>query len=603
MLPIRITRRMGTRHHATSYPSAPLARRSAWTTFADVVGAGVTRARTTVARTVGAALALATLLACGDSANGPVDPPPPAQVRAVRVTPEAPSALVGTSVQLTAVPVDAQGNALDRPVTWRSLDPQAATVNATGEAQAVAAGEATIVATSGTVSGTARFRVTRRTVAAVTLSAAELTLDPAQSQQLVATVTDATGAVLTDRAVAWSTSNPQVATVASDGRVVSVAEGVAVIAATVEGLRAQLTVTVRPVPVARVVLSATHADLEPGDEVVITARTEAADGTVLTGRQIFWGSSEPHVVAPLANGRLRAQMTGAVTITVGSEGKSAQLTVTVHPRPSHRLAFDRVSASGNEIFVQEYDGSLTRLNAGNVSRHPSVSPDGQRVVFAVTQRELTSGELLHDLFVVDRTGLNIRHLTQMAGVETEPVWSPDGAKIAFAGTETTGAALDIFVINVDGTGLTNLTADLAFTYEHAPAWSPDGQMLAFASLNLLGHSHLYTMRADGTGRVMLTSAAAESADHPTWSPDGSKLAFARWYPGSGSDVVIMERQGRTETRLAVPGDQADPVWSPDGAHVAFTTRVGDVEHVGTMRVDGTAVRVRMPGRHPAWLPR
>lgn len=560
--------------------------------------------RTTRRLMLGAAVALGTLTACGETpTGGPVDPPPPAQVRAIRVTPEAPTALVGTTVQLTAVPVDGQGNVLDRPVSWRSLTPEVATVNATGEAQAVAAGEATLVATSGTVSGNVRFRVSRRAVAAVTLSAAELTLDPAQSQQLVATVTDATGAVLADRAVAWSSSNPRVATVAQDGRVVSVAEGVAVIAATVDGVRAQLTVTVRPVPVARVVLSATHADLEPGDEVVITARTEAADGTVLTGRQVFWGSSEPHVVAPLANGRLRAQSTGAVTITVGSEGKSAQLTVTVHPRPSFRLAFDRVSASGNELFMQEYDGSLTRLNAGNVSRHPSVSPDGQRFVFAVTQRNLTTGELMHDLFVVDRTGLNIRHLTQMAGVETEPVWSPDGTTIAFAGSETTGGALDIFVINADGTGLTNLTADMPFTYEHAPAWSPDGQMLAFTSLNLFGHSHIHTMNADGTGRVMLTSASVESADHPTWSPDGSRLAFARSYPGAGRDIVIMERQGRTQTRLAVPGDQDDPVWSPDGAHFAFTTRVGDEEHVGTMRADGTAVRVRMRGRHPAWLPR
>jgi uncharacterized protein YjdB len=589
MLPILSTRRIGLSRLMVERPAAPTAR--PWAPLA-------------FAKAMIAALAAAALVACGDGGQtGPIEPPPPAQVRTIRVTPDAPTALVGTSVQLTATPLDAQGNVLDRPVTWRSLTPAVATVDATGQALAIAAGEATLVATSGTVTGTARLTVTRQQVAAVILSATELVLDPAQSQQLLVTVTDASGAVLTDRPVTWSTSNPQVATVAPDGRVVSVAEGVAVIAATVEGVRVQLTVTVRPVPVARVVLSATHADLEPGDDVVIVARTEAADGTVLTGRQVFWGSSDPYVVAPQANGRLRAQSTGTVTITVSSEGKSTQMTVRVHPRPTRLLTFDRVSATGNEIFVQEYDGTFTRLNAGNVSRHPSVSPNGLRFVFAVTQRDLTTNEILYDLFAVDRTGLNIRHLTKMAGVETEPVWSPDGSKIAFSGSETANGPFDIYVINVDGTGLTNLTADMSFSYEYAPAWSPDGQMLAFTSLDQFGHSHIYTMRADGTGRERLTSGAVESADHPTWSPDGSRVAFGRSYAGTGVDVVIMTRQGRVETRLAVPGDQADPVWSPDGEHFAFTTRSGAEEHVGTMRADGTVVRLRTLGRHPAWLPR
>ncbi|HEX4936995.1 MAG TPA: Ig-like domain-containing protein [Gemmatimonadaceae bacterium] len=587
MLPTRTSGRMGTRRDAKAPHPAINSRRSAAVAFAKAMFAAV---------------AAAALVACGESEKGgAVTPPPPAQVHAVRVTPEAPSALVGASVQLTATPVDAQGNPLERPVTWQSLAPQVATVDATGRALAVGAGEATIVATSGTVSGNVRLTVTRPAVAAVALSAIELTLDPAQSHQLVATVKDATGSELTDRVVAWSSSNPQVATVDPIGRVVGVAEGVAVIAAMSEGVRAQLTVTVRPVPVARVVLSATHADLEPGEDVQIVARPEAADGSALTGRQLFWGSSNPAVVEPQGNGRLRAHMTGAVTITVSSEGKSTQMTVTVHPRPSRPLTFDRVSASGNEIFVQQYDGALARLNAGNVSRHPSASPDGQRFVFAVTQRDLTTNQLIHDLFVVDRNGMNIRHLTKMAGVETEPVWSPDGTKIAFSGSEGAGAALDIFVINVDGTGLTNLTADMPFSYEHAPAWSPDGTMLAFASLNIFGHSHIYTMNADGSGRTMLTSATGESAAHPTWSPDGSQVAFARSYAGTGVDIVIMTRQGRVETRLAVAGDQGEPVWSPNGEHFAFTTRAGDDEYVGTMRVDGAAVRLRTKGRNPAWL--
>jgi len=589
MLPIQAFRRMGERRASTLASPVAGPSRSQVSSFTRALLAG---------------LAAMVLVACGTTGDGgAVTPPPPAQVHAVRVTPEAPTALVGDAVQLTATPVDSRGNTLDREVTWHSLAPQVATIDASGRAVGVAEGHATLVATSGSVSGNVQFTVQRRTVAALVLSTTEVILDPAQSHQVVAIVKDATGIELADRVVTWSSNDPQVATVDPTGRVASVAEGVTVIEATSEGVRAQLTVTVRPIPIARIVLSASHADMEPGDDVLIAARAEAADGSLLTGRLIYWGSSNPFVVKVEANGRLRAQMTGEVIVTVSSEGKEAQLTVKVHPRPANPLVFDRVSASGNEIFVQEYDGSFTRLNAGNVSRHASASPDGQRFVFSVTQRDFATNEMIHDLFMVDRNGMNIRHLTKMAGEEIEPVWSPDGSKIAFAASSTVGAPLDVFVVNIDGSGATNLTPDMTFSYERSPSWSLDGQMIAFASQDMFGYSHIYTMNADGSGRSRLTSVPNETASHPTWSPDGSKVAFYRWYQGTGADVVIMTRAGRAETRLAVAGDQIDPVWSPDGQHFAFTMRMGDDDHVGSMRVDGSAVRLRAKGRNPAWVSR
>jgi Tol biopolymer transport system component len=407
------------------------------------------------------------------------------------------------------------------------------------------------------------------------------------------------------RTTSWSSVRPEIALVDANGVLTAVAEGTTTITASVDGIPGQVQVTVRSLvrAVDRVVVNAADLDLEPGDAVLLTARAEAADGTPLTGRMFMWGSSAPHIVAAEPNGRLRAQSTGAAVITVASEGKQAQFTVTVHAPPANPLAFDRVSASGNELFVRAHDGSLTRLNAGNVSRHPSFSPDGQRVVFAVSQRDLTTNTILHDLFIVDRNGMNPRHLTRMGGIETDPVWSPDGARIAFVGSgEVVGTAHDIYVVNVDGSGVTNLTPNTPMSLETQPAWSPDGGMIAYTSWTVLGTATVHTMRADGSGDMIVSPQPTWSATHPTWSPDGRRIAWAQSFGAAGMDVVILDRATGAFTRLERPGEQVDPVWSPDGRHFAVAGREGETSFVYTMQVDGRVLRRRGEGRHPAWVP-
>jgi Tol biopolymer transport system component len=298
---------------------------------------------------------------------------------------------------------------------------------------------------------------------------------------------------------------------------------------------------------------------------------------------------------------------GDAIITATSEGKRAQAAVSVAAGPEFGLMYDRVSASGDEIFYTDLrSGEQTRLNAGNVSSHPSPSPDGSRFVFAVAQRDLTTGQLMHDLFMVDRSGMNMRHLTSMAGVETEPVWSPDGTRIAFAGSQTIGGGQDSYVMNADGTGVVNVTPDTPLSWESSPAWSPDGRYIAFTSLEPIGGSHVWTRRADGSGDAARVAGATGTNDsHPTWSPDGATLAFSRMFAGGESDIMTIPFNGAIVTRIAVPGEQLEPAWSPDGRFLAFTGRVNGVSQIFTMRADGSGVRVRTSegGRNAAWVRR
>ena len=95
------------------------------------------------------------------SATLTVTAPPPAPVASVSVTPASASVQVGGTQQYAAVARDANGNVLTgRTVTWASNSLGVATVSGTGLATAVAAGSATITATSGGISGSASITVT-----------------------------------------------------------------------------------------------------------------------------------------------------------------------------------------------------------------------------------------------------------------------------------------------------------------------------------------------------------------------------------------------------------------------------------------------------------
>ena len=95
--------------------------------------------------------------------------------------------------------------------------------------------------------------------------------------------------------------------------------------------------------------------------------------------------------------------------------------------------------------------------------------------------------------------------------DDDPVWSPDGTKIAFS-RRTNGDNRDIFVMNGDGTGVVQLTTFLGDDTD--PSWSPDGTMLAFVS-DRDGNYEIYVMLSDGGGKSRITAHAAADGE-PGW---------------------------------------------------------------------------------------
>ncbi|MEW5931019.1 MAG: Ig-like domain-containing protein [Gemmatimonadota bacterium] len=261
--------------------------------------------------------------------------PPPAPVASVSVTPPTAEVQTGGTVQLTATPRDAAGNPLSgRTVTWTSSNTGVATVDANGRVTAVAPGTATITATSEGKSGTSTITVVApppAPVATVAVTPSSGTLDPGGTLQLTTTLRDASGNVLTGRAVTWTSSNTAVATVDASGRVTAVGPGTATITATSEGKSGTATVTVRTPPpaVATVTVSPGSAKIEEGETVQLRATARDAAGNVLTGRTVTWSTSNPEVATVSATGLVRGVKKGRVTITATVEGKTGTAQVEV----------------------------------------------------------------------------------------------------------------------------------------------------------------------------------------------------------------------------------------------------------------------------------
>ena len=208
------------------------------------------------------------------------------------------------------------------------------------------------------------------------------------------------------------------------------------------------------------------------------------------------------------------------------------------------------------------------------------------------------------IYVVNPDGTRERRLT-WAGDNMHPEWSPNGRRIAFATVRHPIPRARIHVMNADGTGQRELTAQDDFW----PSWSPDGRRIAFATLRHAAdsppsarqNSEIYVTSRDGSGQLRLTFHEARDTS-PAWSSRG-KIAFVSRRDGN-DEIYVMNADGRSLRRLTTYGgtDWA-PAWSPDGRRIAFV-RNGDIY---VMDADGSRVRNLTRTRRaresgPAWSP-
>jgi len=256
-------------------------------------------------------------------------------VGSVQVAPSSVSIPAGQGTTLTATVTDANGQVVtNRPVSWGTSDSRIATVSQAGVVTGVAAGTATISATSGSATGTSTITVTSAPIQSVSVSPNPLSVAQGQTGTLTATVVDATGATVQNPSVTWSSRNPSVASVdPSTGVVTGVAVGNTTIDASSGGKTGSSNVTVTAPPIASITISPSSSNATAGQVVTLTATVLDVNGNAVTGSTVTWTSSDVQVASPKSTGKLTADVTTAkagpatITATIGSVSGTATITV------------------------------------------------------------------------------------------------------------------------------------------------------------------------------------------------------------------------------------------------------------------------------------
>ena len=152
-----------------------------------------------------------------------------------------------------------------------------------------------------------------------------------------------------------------------------------------------------------------------------------------------------------------------------------------------------------------------------------------------------------------------RELTKHSAIETEPVLSPDGKKLAYV-SDRTGQP-QVYLMDLSSKKVTRISRKGG--YNTSPAWSPDSSMVAFTSQKRGSKSTIYRVRIDDNlGTQTRVSPENISSESPSWSPDGSMVAF-QGFQGVWKIFYVLSSGGPAE-RLTNSSKwivETGPTWS------------------------------------------
>jgi Tol biopolymer transport system component len=245
------------------------------------------------------------------------------------------------------------------------------------------------------------------------------------------------------------------------------------------------------------------------------------------------------------------------------------------------------------------------------------------------------------LYTMRADGSSQALLTTQTGAGDGVHVSPDGTRLLLTIDSTVSnpggppfSLLNVAVMNLDGSGLTQLTQSAAgfpvptgFVNTEADAsggasaaWSPDGKKIVFTAARDGYQPSLFTMNADGSGQTRLTTNPATDSVSPSWdlepawSPDGQTIVFYRLVETRQAGIVLaslMTIRPDGSSLASIPGldnqtaADPEPSWSPDSRRLAFDGVVNGQYGLVVSNADGSAARIVVSGplvQSPSWAP-
>lgn len=239
---------------------------------------------------------------------------------------------------------------------------------------------------------------------------------------------------------------------------------------------------------------------------------------------------------------------GLIKPSFSPDGKWLSFVLGSEESGKHRLCLNRVGSSQLTVLAGDLDVR---------GPSPQFSPDGKSILFTSYREDVLLGTV-PDIWKVSVESGSARILIKMASAAD---FSPDGRSLVFAAIGPTGTSIQ--VRKPDG-GIHQVAAT-----GYWPRWSPDGEWIAYTSSNPEGGSgHLYIVQPDGSGNQQLTAESAYLYGL-CWTPDSQWVVFSTDIAGPSN---IMAIDIRTKNRLQLTqgsSDSVSPSVHPAGSPIIY----------------------------------
>ncbi len=198
------------------------------------------------------------------------------------------------------------------------------------------------------------------------------------------------------------------------------------------------------------------------------------------------------------------------------------------------------------------------VNDSLVSPHP----DGARLAATVMIQSVPQ------IVLLDAAGEILETLSPAGVAESDPDFASDG-RMLFRSKRS--GSWELWVRGADGK-TSKLTDDPAndqvdahsYGGEGPGRWSPDGKRIAWQRSYPDRDNDIWVMQADGSGKINLTADHAGNDSYPAWSPDGRWIAFSSDREND-SEIWLIDADGRNPRRVSYsPGSDSQPMWVASG---------------------------------------
>ncbi len=229
---------------------------------------------------------------------------------------------------------------------------------------------------------------------------------------------------------------------------------------------------------------------------------------------------------------------------------------------------------------------VSRTNVPAQPAAPSSIPASQRLIFQSNR----SGDF--EIYAINADGSGLTNLTNNPARDEHPAWSPDGFRIAFLSDRDGTVAL--YVMDADGTDVSFLSANIG---QELPefSWAPDSRRIAYIS-DGDNYSDIHLINVDGSEDRNLTDSKSGNWD-VSWSPDGQWITFvSNRMDWGGWQIFAIDVNGNGLVNLS-DGSGGSPRWSPNGDRIAYYHGSENNIDIYSMNPDGSDKTNLTP--HPA----